>query len=58
VAELHVAFVNLSALDWLLGRSLSAPPASLSHPDYAPYSPVDWQAEIAARREALIAASA
>jgi hypothetical protein len=70
VEELHAAFVNLSAYDWVLGHSLCNPPSGLWRPDYAPYPEVsfdaagvqhggiDWMTEIQVKRDALNAAAA
>jgi hypothetical protein len=66
--ELHLAFVDLAALDHVLANgniggeqlaTLGHPPDlwSLVHPVYAPFKPANWNDEIQATRDRYIAAA-
>jgi hypothetical protein len=71
--ELHLAFVDLAALDHVLANrnvnvdadhlathsALGSPPDpwSLAHPKYAPHKPANWNDEIQTTRDRYIAAA-
>jgi hypothetical protein len=73
VDELHLAFVDLAALDHVLANrgvnvdaehlathsALGEPPDlwSLAHPKYAPFKPANWNTEIHALRDRYLAAA-
>jgi hypothetical protein len=68
VEELHLAFVDLAALDHALASgNVGAEPLatlghlpdlwSLAHPKYAPYQAANWNDEIQAMRDRYVAAA-